>query len=41
MNEKYDRFYEEQPKVSYSKCEQGYIVGSEGAQEALSWEAWT
>lgn len=41
MDEKYDRFYEEQPKVSYSKCEEGYIVGSEGAQEVLNWEAWT
>lgn len=40
MDEQYDRFYEEQPKVSYSKCEQGYIIGSEGAQGVLNWEAW-
>jgi len=27
-----DTFYEEQPKVSFSKCELGYIVESEGPQ---------
>lgn len=41
MDEMYDRFYGEQPKVSYSKCEEGYIIGYEGPQEVVSWEAWT
>lgn len=27
-----DSFYEEQPKVSFSKCELGYIIESEGPQ---------
>lgn len=44
---KYDGFYQAQPKVSYSACEGGYIVNSEGPQtglmyrDGLSWEAWT
>lgn len=43
----YDKFYHDQPKVSYSACEGGYIVGSEGPQvglefrDGLSWDAWT
>lgn len=41
MDKQYDRFYEEQLKVTYSKCEQGYIIGSEGAQDVFGWEAWT
>lgn len=28
--ETYDAFYEAQPKVSYSKCELGQILSSEG-----------
>jgi N-acetylglucosamine-6-sulfatase len=32
LNEKYDTFYAGQPKVSFEKCELGYIVGSEGPQ---------
>lgn len=44
---KYDRFYEEQPKVSYDECLDGYIVSNEGPQvgleyrDGLSWEHWT
>jgi N-acetylglucosamine-6-sulfatase len=30
----FDTFYHEQPKVSYSKCELGYIKDSEGPQIA-------
>ncbi|PVH95205.1 Arylsulphatase [Periconia macrospinosa] len=30
LSETYDGFYEEQPKVSYSKCELGQILSSEG-----------
>ncbi|KAJ5912375.1 hypothetical protein N7504_001258 [Penicillium tannophilum] len=29
----FDTFYEDQPKVTFSACELGYIVGSEGAQK--------
>lgn len=44
---KYDSFYTNQPKVSYSVCEPGYIIAAEGPQvglqyrDGLSWEAWT
>jgi hypothetical protein len=47
LNAKYDQFYRAQPKVSYSACEGGYIISSEGPQnglvyrDGLSWEAWT
>ena len=29
----FDTFYENQPKVSFSACEIGYITASEGAQK--------
>lgn len=29
----FDTFYENQPKVTFSACELGYIVASEGAQK--------
>ena len=44
---KYDVFYTNQPKVSYSACENGYIIAAEGPQvgfqyrDGLNWEAWT
>ncbi|PLN80394.1 Arylsulphatase [Aspergillus taichungensis] len=47
LEPQYDKFYNDQPKVSYSACEGGYIVGSEGPQvglefrDGLSWDAWT
>ncbi|KAL5114331.1 hypothetical protein ACEQ8H_007767 [Pleosporales sp. CAS-2024a] len=34
---KYDEFYAKQPKVSFSKCELGYISSSEGAQVGNSY----
>ncbi|RAL01441.1 sulfatase family protein [Aspergillus ibericus CBS 121593] len=43
----YDAFYTNQPKVSYSACENGYLIAAEGPQvglqyrDGLSWEAWT
>jgi hypothetical protein len=47
LSAKYDTFYEkEQEKVSYSRCELGYIVDAEGPQEpvifrnGLSWSEW-
>lgn len=36
LAESYDSFYEEQPKVSFSSCELGYIVEAEGPQHANS-----
>ncbi|KAJ5819121.1 hypothetical protein N7474_004712 [Penicillium riverlandense] len=32
LHSSYDNFYEKQPKVTFSKCEIGYIVKEEGAQ---------
>ncbi|KAL2807944.1 alkaline-phosphatase-like protein [Aspergillus granulosus] len=47
LGSQYDRFYNRQARVSYDRCELGYIVESEGPQEALSysryglsWDAW-
>lgn len=50
LSPRFDAFYEkEQAKVSYSKCEMGYIVESEGAQfetdgvvykHGTSWSEW-
>lgn len=38
LNSTYDQFYEqEQPKVSFSQCDLGYIISSEGAQAAVSY----
>lgn len=31
MNSQYDSYFEQLPKVSYSMCEGGYILASEGA----------
>ncbi|CZR67236.1 related to arylsulfatase [Phialocephala subalpina] len=51
LNSKYDEFYERQEvKVKYTKCELGYLIGSEGPQfltdgliyrDGASWSAWT
>ncbi|CEL03708.1 hypothetical protein ASPCAL04854 [Aspergillus calidoustus] len=47
LGSQYDGFYASQARVSYDRCERGYIVESEGPQEALSysryglsWDAW-
>lgn len=32
LHSKFDVFYNEQPRVGFSACELGYIVGSEGPQ---------
>ena len=32
-----DAFYGEEPKVSYTKCELGYIASSEGPMEVVPW----
>lgn len=33
LSPEYDDFYREQVKVSYTRCEGGYIVESEGSQD--------
>lgn len=33
LRERYDAFYEEQPKVHFTKCELGYIKSSEGPMD--------
>lgn len=33
LNPRFDEFYRSQPKVSFSKCEKGYHISSEGPQE--------
>ncbi|KAL4893623.1 alkaline-phosphatase-like protein [Aspergillus ambiguus] len=44
---KYDKFYQEQPKVEYDQCLDGYIISNEGPQvglqyrDGLNWAAWT
>lgn len=46
LDSKFHPFYEEQAKVSFSRCEPGYIIASEGPQvgyeyrEGLSWSDW-
>ncbi|KAH8177764.1 sulfatase domain-containing protein [Sarocladium implicatum] len=47
LDHEFDDFYEAQAKVSFSQCELGYIVSSEGPQSgyqyrgALGWSEWT
>lgn len=38
LSERFDTFYEKQTKVSFSKCELGYIKESEGPQEFLVYQ---
>lgn len=33
LDSKYDRFYKNQPKVSFSACKIGYLIDSEGPQK--------
>lgn len=33
LDSRFDKFYKNQPKVSFSKCEIGYHISSEGAQK--------
>ncbi|KAL4875117.1 alkaline-phosphatase-like protein [Aspergillus karnatakaensis] len=47
LSPRYDAFYADQARVSYDRCERGYIPESEGPQDALpftryglSWDAW-
>lgn len=34
----FDVFYKEQPKVSYSSCELGYLIDAEGPQHVNVWD---
>lgn len=36
LSPEFDAFYQEQPKTSFSKCELGYIISSEGPQKVNS-----
>lgn len=38
LDSKFDELYNKQPKVSYSKCELGYIKESEGPMDVLALE---
>ncbi|OJJ43639.1 hypothetical protein ASPZODRAFT_73938 [Penicilliopsis zonata CBS 506.65] len=46
LHKHYDGFYTAQHKVSYDRCEAGYLVDAEGPQvpfihsDGLSWDAW-
>lgn len=46
LNIQFDTFYEEQVKVSFDRCELGYIIDAEGPQapyqyrKGTSWHAW-
>jgi hypothetical protein len=37
MAEEYDRFYRQQNKVSYDRCEYYYVLDAEGPQEVLAY----
>lgn len=37
LRAQYDGFYHDQPKVSYDRCEYGYVIDAEGPQTALAY----
>ncbi|GLA00590.1 hypothetical protein AnigIFM60653_009340 [Aspergillus niger] len=37
LRAQYDEFYHDQPKVSYDRCEYGYVIDAEGPQTALAY----
>lgn len=37
LHDRYDTFYEDQPKVAFTACELGYIKESEGPQDVDVW----
>lgn len=37
LHPKFDGFYEQQSKVSFSSCAMGYIISEEGPQEVNVW----
>lgn len=46
LNWKFDAFYHEQVKISYDRCEFGYLIDAEGPQvgltyrDGLEWHHW-
>ena len=38
LDSDYDTFYKEQPKVSFSSCELGYLIDAEGPQHVNVWD---
>lgn len=38
LDQDFDAFYADQPKVKYTSCELGYLVDAEGPQHVRSWE---
>lgn len=47
LEDKFDEFYEQQVKVSFDRCENGYLIDAEGPQvgyqyrDGLEWHHWT
>ncbi|KAH7247880.1 alkaline-phosphatase-like protein [Fusarium solani] len=47
LEDKFDGFYEQQVKVSFDRCEDGYLIDAEGPQvgyqyrDGLEWHHWT
>ncbi|EEU42867.1 uncharacterized protein NECHADRAFT_95823 [Fusarium vanettenii 77-13-4] len=47
LDDKFDEFYEQQVKVSFDRCEDGYLIDAEGPQvgyqyrDGLEWHHWT
>lgn len=39
LSQRFDAFYQRQPKVSFTKCELGYIKEAEGPQDAFVYDA--
>lgn len=39
LEARYDEFYAKQLKVSFSKCEMGYIKSSEGPQDIVAYDS--
>ncbi|KAK3112976.1 hypothetical protein LTR53_010186 [Teratosphaeriaceae sp. CCFEE 6253] len=38
LHDSFDAFYAKQPKVGFSSCQLGYLIGEEGPQHANAWE---
>lgn len=39
LKDTFDSFYHEQPKVSFSSCELGYLIAAEGPQDVNVWKS--
>lgn len=38
LDSEYDAFYDDQPRVSFSSCEMGYLKAAEGPQHVNKWD---